>query len=1636
MKRIAAYGLSLAAAIFTLAAFSSAQVANGAQPFGSFGGGPFDSVNLGNLNVNFTIQTRHKAGRGTPFTHNDLVYNSSIWAPTTVNGQLTWAPAGNWGWAGLSPAGVAWIQYYYYTSGGACGYMGQDSWTGQNYSNYVYHDLTGTSHYFGLGSTDIQSPGGSQCPPNGWEPPTTPSSTVDGYTLTGYGTSVTLTDSKGNNISVPISTTPPTAASQSWTDRNGNIISETNGIWTDTLNTSVLTILGGAPNNTTLSYTAPSGATAQIVVSYKSYTVATAFSSVCTNVTDYNLAGQNLVDTITMPDTSTYKFTYEKTTPTSTSVTGRIAIITLPTGGTISYAYGAQPGAAPNCTDGMPMSFTRTLNSKGLLPVTSIWGYSRAQDPNQSTHWTTTITDPTGAGNQTAIDFEKDGNSSSFFETERSQYTGSVGGTLLKNTITCWNETTPTPTGCQTAAVGSPIWRKTVFTYLPSSSTGVASETDFQYNVGGATGPTPNPDGYPVEVDNYDWGTKASGAVGALIRKNIMTYGTFNQGALLLSSVTIEDSGNNIKASTSYSFDQTTPTGTTGTPQHTSVASTRGNVTTIATKASGTVTLYRKIAYYDTGNVLSMTDQGTTTSGGPNTTAYNYSNATATCGNTFPGSITEPLMSTSPVLTWDCNGGVMTTLKDENGQTSATLYTTTGSPLGSPDPAYWRPFAAQDQTMFGTSSGTSFTYPSTTAVESSLLFNGNNSVSDQRTKTDGFGRVIVSETKQGPTATSYDSVQTDYNVSGFVDNVLRPYSAAVDTLCSGTCPKLIDQYDPMGRLTFATDAGGGSVAYTYYFNDRYQRVTPIPTGESAKRKQLEYNALGWLTSVCEITGATGSGGCMQNNAGAGFLTTYTYDLLGDITGVAQNAQAASGSQQTRTYTYDMLGRLTSELNPETGSTAITYTYDSVGAAYCAASTGAYTSTGDLVARSNADGTHLCYYYDALHRLAAIGNNKQSGTNVCRRFAYDNSTVNGSLPSGVTLNNGKGRLSEAETDNCAGSAPRTPITDEFFSYDARGEVTDVWESTPNSGGYYHITSQYWANKKLNTISGLSGLPTITYGTDGEGRPSTVSAASGQNPVTAATYNVASQITGLTFGSADSDSYQYDPNTGRMTQYTFNMGPGPTTDVGALTWNPNGTLQQLQITDNVNTANSQTCTFGYDDLVRITSANCGTAWSQTFGFDAFGNLSKTGSAQFLPTYTGASGAGSPTNQYYQITGGAAGTSNYYDANGNLLNDVTHSYTWDTDANMLSVDGSTVAMTYDALDRMVEQARGSAHTQIVYGPNGMKLALMNGQSLVNAFVKLPGGARAVYGSSGLAYYRHADHLGSSRLATTPTRTKYYDVAYAPYGEDYNGSGTQDLAFTDENQDTVKGGWSTNLYDFMFREYRTAHGRWISPDPSGLGSVNGSDPQTWNRYAYVRNNPLLLTDPLGLDGSCYDEDGVSCDAGGDPGAGTETYFAGTGTDFSEALASAIGITLPNGIQITVDVPCGSQVDVVDKTTGQTVASVTNTCAGSPPPAGYAGGPQPGTYTITYSGGVGGGGGNASSNHSQTPQATSFFHPSKATCSAIDKKAKVDALVAGASAAIGFLAPVTAPVTEPIAAAEGLFAVGEEAYTTFFCGP
>jgi RHS repeat-associated protein len=286
----------------------------------------------------------------------------------------------------------------------------------------------------------------------------------------------------------------------------------------------------------------------------------------------------------------------------------------------------------------------------------------------------------------------------------------------------------------------------------------------------------------------------------------------------------------------------------------------------------------------------------------------------------------------------------------------------------------------------------------------------------------------------------------------------------------------------------------------------------------------------------------------------------------------------------------------------------------------------------------------------------------------------------------------------------------------------------------------------------------------------------------------------------------------------------------------------------------------CDYTYDDLARLSAASCGSVWAQTFSYDAFGNISKSGSMSFGPTYSAA------TNQYTRI-GPITPT---YDNNGNLTWDNYHHYTWDGEGNLATLDGN--GDTYDALNRRVEQYNGSAYTEIVYGPAGNKLALMNGQAVSKVFAQLSGGATAVYNSSGLQYYRHPDWLGSSRVASTPGRTVYYDGAYAPFGENYAETGTTDRNFTGQNQDMAP-----DLYDFRYREYHPVQGRWVSPDPAGLAAANPTNPQSWNRYAYVLNNPLSNTDLLGLVYCAPDDSGdpdtTQCVSDDDYNANPDAY-------------------------------------------------------------------------------------------------------------------------------------------------------------------
>jgi len=108
-----------------------------------------------------------------------------------------------------------------------------------------------------------------------------------------------------------------------------------------------------------------------------------------------------------------------------------------------------------------------------------------------------------------------------------------------------------------------------------------------------------------------------------------------------------------------------------------------------------------------------------------------------------------------------------------------------------------------------------------------------------------------------------------------------------------------------------------------------------------------------------------------------FRFSYSYNVLGDLTGVTQGSQ-------TRTFVYDSLKRLTSAANPESGT--VTYAYDN---------NGNLTTKTDPRTTSGSNWT-TTFAYDALNRLVTKTYSNDGGVTPPVNYYYDNA----SLPSGA------------------------------------------------------------------------------------------------------------------------------------------------------------------------------------------------------------------------------------------------------------------------------------------------------------------------------------------------------------------------------------------------------------------------------------------------------------------------------------------------------------------------------------------------------------------------------------------------------------------------------------------------------------
>jgi RHS repeat-associated protein len=376
-----------------------------------------------------------------------------------------------------------------------------------------------------------------------------------------------------------------------------------------------------------------------------------------------------------------------------------------------------------------------------------------------------------------------------------------------------------------------------------------------------------------------------------------------------------------------------------------------------------------------------------------------------------------------------------------------------------------------------------------------------------------------------------------------------------------------------------------------------------------------------------------------------------------------------------------------------------------------------------------------------------------------------------------------------------------------TYNNEGKMTSV---------NYPSTFSYNSGGQLVTTPGS----TYTYSFDAMYRPTGLTDQSNNTDVSNVTYNAANQLLGLNYlGTAETRQYN---NLNQMTNLTVGSAMN-------ITYTFPAGANNGKISQQTNSVSGETVTYQYDSLNRLLSATSSQSWSESYGYDGFGNLlskTPTGGAPTLSQSVNAA-----TNQIVGVT---------YDANGNQL---TGGYGYDAENRLATATG--IQYGYDSRNKRVWSGAtsGSSVTQTVYfyGVGGQRLGIYS-------FTTPPSEAGAPQlsdGAKSLGVYFGGKRVGTVVNGATASFTQDRlgsNGSYYPYGEARGTVPQDDVGYATYTNDSATG-----LQYADQRYYASNFGRFVSPDPSRT-SVGPKDPATWNRYSYTRSDPVNRYDPLGL--------------------------------------------------------------------------------------------------------------------------------------------------------------------------------------------
>ena len=748
--------------------------------------------------------------------------------------------------------------------------------------------------------------------------------------------------------------------------------------------------------------------------------------------------------------------------------------------------------------------------------------------------------------------------------------------------------------------------------------------------------------------------------------------------------------------------------------------------------------------------------------------------------------------------------------------------------------------------------------------------------------TDRLGRemrrgVLIADQGGSNASTRWSYVDTSYDARGRVSTVTRPYFAGSASLTP--CNRSYDNLDRITSESCAQDSG----------------IPPTTT-------QTAYSGLTTTVTVTALdaTGASSTrasqstldarGQVLQTVNPQGSRVQHAYDAAGNLTRTTRTAPTSGSDRMVTVISYDLRSRKKALTDPDTGS----YAYR-------------YNAFGELIEQTDGKGQRTTMRYDALSRPTQ----RLSGVDLQSSFTYDtcyqgigklcSTSASGVASPGGAVNvegyrrtlayDALGRpISETSLIGNAGvgannvqliggaAAQRSYVAQ--TNYDELGRVKQI--RYPNG---QWVTRQYDATGAWNKLVGSAGQTLWQGGTvDAEAR-----------------------LQNWTLGNGLSGSANFGSNTGRLASLSTSNSAQNLT----LSYDGFGNIKtRLDSANGYSQANGAAETFRYDTLNQLTQASFFEG-PQNITYDGFGRiLTKTGVNAVAGAYQYKALATNGGTTSHQLQN-AGGRNYSYDSNGNVdaitgtaAGSITLSWTSFNQPLTLPIAASAASSSSGSAANAMIQLRYGADQERrvellpvdvnVTGANqtALRYVLNSGSALffeedvradgskeqrayfaaptgviavhttntdANGTPAIPSGAQAnsqnLNSTSNAAgalqpspytlTYWVKDRLGSVTVTTDERGQIKERLRFDPWGKPMMSLGgvssrnrTGDRGFTEHEH--LAGG----LIHMNGRIYDPVLGRFLSADiivqfPDAITS--------YNRYAYVMNNPLGYTDPSG---------------------------------------------------------------------------------------------------------------------------------------------------------------------------------------------